>query len=151
MTPDRRMLIGRTFPPVTYVISEENVRDYLPVAGEDYPAFRSDDGARAAGYARRVIPPSFAPFVALGLLRSFDWETDFFLDYRTGTAMFGEQELEYLRPLYVGETLTIQGTVFDVYEKQGGSGNMLFVVFEYDYVNQHGRTAVRVTGTRIRR
>ena len=119
MTLDRRTLIGRTFPPVTYVISEENVRDYLPVIGEDHPAFRSDDGARAAGYARRVIPPSFAPFVALGLLRSFDWEADFFLDYRTGTAMFGEQELEYLRPLYVGETLTIQGTVFDVYEKQG--------------------------------
>jgi len=117
MTTDRRTLIGRTFPPVTYVISEENVRDYLPVIGEDHPASLSDDGARAAGYERRVIPPSFAPFVALGLLRSFDWEKDFFLDYRTGTAMFGEQELEYLRPLYVGETLTIQGTVFDVYEK----------------------------------
>jgi acyl dehydratase len=53
------------------------------------------------------------------MLRSFDWEKDFFLDYKTGTAMFGEQELEYLRPLYVGEILTIQGTVVDVYEKQG--------------------------------
>jgi acyl dehydratase len=53
------------------------------------------------------------------MLRSFDWEKDFFLDYRTGTAMFGEQELEYLRPLYVGETLTIQGSVADVYEKRG--------------------------------
>jgi acyl dehydratase len=119
MTPDRKTLIGRTFPAVKCVISEENVRDYIPVAGEEHPAFLSDEAARAAGYPRRVIPPSFAPFVALGLLRSFDWEKDFFLDYRTGTAMFGEQELEYLRPLYVGETLTIQGTVFDVYEKQG--------------------------------
>ncbi len=33
--------------------------------------------------------------------------------------MFGEQELEYLRPLYVGETLTIHSGVSDVYEKQG--------------------------------
>ena len=33
--------------------------------------------------------------------------------------MFGEQELEYLRPLYVGETLTFQSRVTDVYEKQG--------------------------------
>ena len=31
--------------------------------------------------------------------------------------MFGEQELEYLRPLYVGETLTIRAKVADVYEK----------------------------------
>ena len=120
MTPDRKTLIGRTFPAVKYVINEDDIRDYLPVAGEEHPAFRSNKEARAAGYERRVIPPSFAPFVAiLGMLRSFDWEKDFFLDYRIGTAMFGEQELEYLRPLYVGETLTIQGTVVDVYEKQG--------------------------------
>jgi acyl dehydratase len=120
MTPDRKTLIGRTFPAVKYIISEDDIRDYLPVAGEEHPAFRSDEEARAAGYARRVIPPSFAPYIAvLGMLRSFDWEKDFFLDYRTGTAMFGEQELEYLRPLYIGETLTIQGIVVDVYEKQG--------------------------------
>jgi len=119
-TPDRRILIGRMFPAVKYVINEDDIRDYLPVAEEADPAFFSDEKARAAGYERRVIPPSFAPYIAiLGMLRSFDWEKDFFLDYKTGTAMFGEQELEYLRPLYVGETLTVQGTVVDVYEKQG--------------------------------
>jgi hypothetical protein len=120
MTPDRKTLIGRMFPAVTYVINEDDIKDYLPVAGEEHPAFRSDEEAHTAGYERRVIPPSFAPYIAiLGMLRSFDWEKDFFLDYKTGTAMFGEQELEYLRPLYVGEILTIQGTVVDVYEKQG--------------------------------
>lgn len=120
MTPDRKTLIGRTFPAVTYVINEEDIKDYLPVAGESHPAFLGDESARAAGYERRVIPPSFAPYVAiLGMLRSFDWEKDMYLDYKTGTAMFGEQELEYLRPLYVGEAVTMQGTVVDVYEKQG--------------------------------
>ena len=120
MTPDRKTLIGRTFPAVTRVISEDDIQDYLPVAGETHPAFLSDAGARAAGYERRVIPPSFAPYIAiLGMLRSFDWERDMYLDYKTGTAMFGEQELEYLRPLYVGEAVTIQGAVVAVYEKQG--------------------------------
>lgn len=120
MTPDRKTLIGRIFPAVKYTVREDDVQDYLPVAGEQHPAFLSDEGARAAGYERRVIPPSFAPYIAiLGMLRSFDWEKDMYLDYKTGTAMFGEQELEYLRPLYVGETLTLQGTVVDVYEKQG--------------------------------
>ncbi len=120
MTPDRKTLIGKTFPAVTYVIREEDIQDYLPVTGEEHQAFVSDEGARTTGYERRVIPPSFAPFVAvITLLRSFDWKEDFFLDYRTGTAMFGEQELKYVRPLYVGETLTVQGRVTDVYEKQG--------------------------------
>ena len=103
MTPDRKTLIGKTFPTVTYVIREEDIQDYISVAGEEHQAFLSNEGAHTTGYERRVIPPSFAPFVAvLALLRSFDWKEDFFLDYRTGTAMFGEQELEYGRPLYCG-------------------------------------------------
>jgi acyl dehydratase len=118
-TPDRKTLIGKVLPTVQYVINEDDLRDYLPVCAEDHPAFFSDAGARASGYERRVIPPSFAPHIAvLVLLRAFDW-ADFFFDYKTGTAMFGEQELEYFRPLYVGETLSIQSSVADVYEKQG--------------------------------
>ena len=120
MTPDRKTLIGKTFPDVRYTLSEEDIKDYLPVSEDNDPAFVNDDAARAIGYQRRVIPPSFAPYITIiGLLRAFDWEKDFYLDYKTGTAMFGEQELEYLRPLYVGETLTVRSAVSDVYEKQG--------------------------------
>jgi acyl dehydratase len=119
-TPDRKTLIGRVFPDVKYVINEQDIIDYLPVAEESHPAFVNDADARAAGYERRVIPPSFAPYIAvIGLLRAFDWERDFYMDYKKDTAMFGEQELEYLRPLYVGETLTVHSSVSDVYEKKG--------------------------------
>ena len=118
--PDRTTLIGRVLSPVVYTIREDDIQDYLPIAGEEHEVFRSDEDSRAAGYERRVIPPSFAPFVAVdALLRSFDWEKDFFFNYRTGIAMFGEQGLEYLRPLYVGETLTVRAEIVDVYEKQG--------------------------------
>lgn len=118
--PDRTRLIGRVLSPVRYTIREDDIHDYLPVAGEEQDAFLNDAAARTAGYERRVIPPSFAPFVAVqALLRAFDWERDFLFNYRTGTAMFGEQELEYLRPLYVDETLTVRSEVADVYEKKG--------------------------------
>ena len=121
-SPDRTVLIGRTLDTVHYTIREDDIQDYLPVAGEESDAYLSDKGAQADGYTRRIVPPSFAPFVAvIALLKSFDWGKDFMFNYRTGTAMFGEQELEYLRPLYVGETLTISAEVADVYEKQGRS------------------------------
>jgi hydroxyacyl-ACP dehydratase HTD2-like protein with hotdog domain len=68
----------------------------------------------------RTVPPSFAPFVAvLGLLKTFDWQEDFLFDYRTGTAMFGEQSIEFHRPLTVGQSVAITAVVTDVYEKQG--------------------------------
>ena len=120
--PDRTGLIGRVLSPVRYTIRADDIQDYLPVAGEERAAFLNDQGAKAAGYERRVIPPSFAPFIAVqALIRSFDWEKDFLFNYRTGTAMFGEQELAYVRPLYVGETLTVRSEVADVYEKHGKS------------------------------
>lgn len=119
-TPDRKTLVGRVFPDVAYVINEQDIVDYLPVAEENHPAFVDDAGAQATGYLRRVIPPSFAPYITvIGLLRAFDWEKDFYMDYKKDTAMFGEQELEYLRPLYVGETVTVRSAVSDVYEKRG--------------------------------
>jgi len=43
------------------------------------------------------------------------------------------------------------GVAVDVYEKRGGSGGLLFLIFDTEYVNQHDRVAVRVRGTRIRR
>jgi len=55
----------------------------------------------------------------LGLLKTFDWGDDFLFDYRTGTAMFGEQSIEFHRPLRVGESVTISAAISDVYEKQG--------------------------------
>ncbi|MGD0290202.1 MAG: MaoC family dehydratase N-terminal domain-containing protein [Candidatus Binataceae bacterium] len=53
------------------------------------------------------------------MLRSIDWEGDFYLDQRTGTSMFGEQEMIYARALYAGEVLVFTSRVLDVIEKHG--------------------------------
>ena len=120
MEHDRKALIGRTFAPCRCVLDEEDVRDFRGVVSEHHRAMSTAAGARLDGYERPVIPPSYAPLIALSsLLRTIDWEKDFALDYSTGTSMFGEQEMVYLRPLYVGEVLSIAGTVLDVVEKRG--------------------------------
>jgi acyl dehydratase len=141
MSHDRKALIGRALAPFTCALDEENVRDYLRVTGEDRPAYRNAEDSRAAGYERRVIPPSYAPWIALSaLLRSIDWERDFYLDYRTATAMFGEQEMRYARPLFAGETLTIEGRVLEVIEKRG-SRPFDLVTVGYDASGENGAIA----------
>ena len=120
MTADRTALIGRPLRAATYTVSEVDVKDFLGVVAESdfVPADGSEGGAEAE--AGRMAPPSFAPFVAvLGLLKTFDWQDDFLFDYRTGTAMFGEQSIEFHRPLLVGESVAISAAISDVYEKQG--------------------------------
>ena len=120
MTVNRSALIGRPLRAATYTVSEVDVKDFLGVVAESdfVPVDGSEGGAEAE--AGRMAPPSFAPFVAvLGLLKTFDWQDDFLFDYRTGTAMFGEQSIEFHRPLLVGESVAISAAISDVYEKQG--------------------------------
>ena len=56
-----------------------------------------------------------------------------------------------MEPILIGDQIRSNTVLADVYEKQGGTGSLLFLVFDTEFVNQHGRVAVRVRGTRIRR
>jgi hypothetical protein len=122
---DRRTLIGRALRPATYTVTEVDVNDFLGVVDEPgFAATRNESSSSemtaSVKVGARLAPPSFAPFVAvLGLLKTFDWQDDFLFDYRTGTAMFGEQSIEFHRPLRVGESVAISAAISDVYEKQG--------------------------------
>ena len=122
MSVDRTGLIGRRLRHASYTVSQVDVDDFLGVVAE--PDFAPSEGSegRAVADSERLAPPSFAPFVAvLGLLKTFDWQEDFLFDYRNGTAMFGEQAIEFHRPLVVGESVSIAAAISDVYEKQGKS------------------------------
>ena len=120
MTVDRTALVGRPLRAANYTVSEVDVNDFLGVVAEPNVAPTDGSGGSAEEVTGRLVPPSFAPFVAvLGLLKTFDWQDDFLFDYRTGTAMFGEQAIEFHRHLLVGESVAISAAISDVYEKQG--------------------------------
>ena len=72
------------------------------------------------------------------------------LEYGKGWLNGGDR-FEYLEPIRIGDEIESRTVLVDAYEKQGSSGNLLFLVFETEFQNQNGRTAVRVRGTRIRR
>src|SRR5438309_809352 len=63
----------------------------------------------------------------------------------------GGNRFEYLAPVLIGDRITATGRVADVYEKSGSTGNLLFIIFETDYVNQRGELVARLRGTAIRR
>ena len=57
------------------------------------------------------------------------------------TLVHGEQEFEYVRPVRVGETLTLTGRIADVYEKRSSGGGVLdFVVIETEGADAGGAT-----------
>lgn len=117
----------------TSVVEAGHVRRFCEAIGDDDPRWREE------------APPTFV--VALGTEAPQLPEA---LAYGRGW-LNGGDHFEYLEPVRIGDTIRARARLAEVYEKQGSSGGLLFLVFETDYVNQHGRLAVRVRGTRIRR
>ena len=52
--------VGKSYPPVTYAVGREKVREYARAVGETNPLHLDLEAARAAGFADVVAPPMFA-------------------------------------------------------------------------------------------
>jgi hypothetical protein len=115
------------------VVEEGHVRRFCEAIGDDNPRWRDE------------APPTFV--VALA---SETPQMPEALAYGKGWLNGGDR-FEYLEPIRIGDEIQSRTVLVDAYEKRGGSGDLLFLIFETEFQNQDGRTAVRVRGTRIRR
>jgi len=64
--------------------------------------------------------------------------------------LHGEQEFEFFKPIFVGDTLTGVTKVADVLEKEGGrGGKMTLLITETEYTNQKGEKVALARSTLI--
>jgi hypothetical protein len=125
--------IGVAGPPVSATVEAGHLKRFCEAIGDPNPRWLQE------------APPTF--LVALAPTSYHLPEAE---EYGKGW-LNGGNRFEYLEPVGVGDQITATGKVADAYEKSGGSGTLLFIIFETDYVNQHGRTVARLRGTAIRR
>ncbi len=135
--------IGKSFPPVTYAVGREKIKEYASAVGETNPVHLDVEAARAAGYADVVAPPMFAvvyagPAVAPGI---FDPE----VGINFAMMVHGSQEFSWGPVVVAGDEITTTMTVKDISER----GGMAFYVFESVSVNQRGETVCTGTWTNI--
>ena len=128
-----RARIGVDAPPVQTAVEAGHLRRFVEAIGDPNPRWQAE------------VPPTFLVALAPVSLHLAEAE-----EYGKGW-LNGGNRFEYLEPVKVGDTITATGRVADVYEKSGSNGNLLFIIFETDYVNQEGRTVARLRGTAIRR
>jgi hypothetical protein len=128
-----RARIGKGEPSTGATVEAGHLKRFVEAIGDPNPRWKSE------------MPPTF--LVALVPVSMHLEEAE---EYGKGW-LNGGNRFEYIEPVKVGDRITATGKVADVYEKTGGSGSLLFIIFETDYVNQHGRTVARLRGTAIRR
>jgi hypothetical protein len=128
-----RERIGVAAPPAEATVEAGHLRRFVEAIGDPNPRWKDE------------VPPTFLIALAPVSLHLAEAEA-----YGKGW-LNGGNRFEYFEPIKVGDRITATGRVADVYEKTGGSGSLLFIIFETDYVNQHGRTVAKLRGTAIRR
>ena len=119
--------IGKVFDPYYYSASASKVREFLLAIGETNPEYSREDA---------VLPPTFANVITFwggpGL------EADLTsIGVEITNVLHAEQEYVYLAPMHTGDTFTATRRITDIYVRGTGEGEMGFVKFETDYVNQH--------------
>ena len=128
-----RARIGATAPPITATVESGHLKRFAEAIGDPNPRWLQE------------APPTFLVALAPPSMHLTEAE-----EYGKGW-LNGGNRFEYIEPVKVGDQITATGRVADVYEKTGSSGSLLFIIFETEYVNQHGRTVARLRGTGIRR
>jgi acyl dehydratase len=141
--PVRTEAIGKTYPPVTYAVGREKIREYALATGETNPVHLDVEAARAAGHRDVVAPPMFtvvytAPAVGPGM---FDPE----VGINFAMMVHGGQEFRWGPLVTAGDEITTTASVKDISERDGKG----FYVFESRSVNQDGEEVCVGTWTNI--
>ena len=137
--------IGHEFKAFTAVAEAGKLRLFCKAIGEEDPIYQSEEAARKAGYPR--IPVSLTFLQALtnddpekgGLLK--------LINVDIGLILHGEQHFEYFAPVVVGDKVTCQEKVVDIYDKKGGA--LWFVVQEMEMKDQTGKLVARGKGVTV--
>ena len=142
--------IGLPTSKGTLVVERAPLTNFAKAVTDDSPVYRNADAAKAAGFANIPAPPTFGFSIQnwgkFEELQPADgtpkrqpmMEVIGGLMAKGGMVLHGEQEFIYHQPLVVGQTLTYEGIVKDIYQKPTGERIMTFMVIEDTYRDESG-------------
>jgi acyl dehydratase len=142
---------GKSFPPYEFHVERGKIREFADAIEDSNPIYRDPAYARSV-LGGIIAPPTllrtflYEPRAASEALKVADWSY----------IVHGEQEFEYLAPVFAGDVLTAQDRIVSITEKESRrAGKLQIAVIETTFHNQRGekvqvarRTLVE-TGKRI--
>jgi acyl dehydratase len=130
-----RKYIGTELPAAVLEIEKDRLRSFARAIGETDPIYTDEAAAQAAGYSSLPAPPTFiyAAELDAGTLEPLVN----LLGIDPVRTLHGEQHFTYHGPICAGDTITVQSTITDIYDRKEGA--LEFVVRESVVTNQHGK------------
>ena len=135
--------VGKAFPPTTYAVGREKVREYALATGETEPLHLDVQAARAAGFPDLVAPPMFCVVYAASAIWPAVVDPEVGIDF--SLMVHGGQEFRWGPLVVAGDEIETSVSVAEITER-GGHG---FYVFESVSRNQRDETVCVGTWTNI--
>jgi acyl dehydratase len=133
--------IGKTYPPVTYAVGREKIREYARAVGETHPVHRDLEAARAAGHDDLVAPPMFATVYSSEAIGRALFDPELEIDF--AHLLHAGQEFAWGPLVVAGDEITTETEVKEVSER----GGLAIYVFETRSSNQRGERVCTGTWT----
>lgn len=126
LTPEIKARIGTASPEIRVEVTRRDIQKYAVSTGQR--ARKHLDGDEAPplfhfGYSMEILPPE-------QLRRDGIAEDKLIPPLPLKRVMAGNSDTTYHRPIRPGDRLVITRRLKDIYEKQGKSGPLIFVVTE---------------------
>jgi acyl dehydratase len=142
-----RALVGADTEPGYHLIEAGAVRRFCEAVGLDDPIYVDPAAAQAAGFPERPVPAAYWSALQMpgSELRRPELGGFGSRNMNAGT------EFEYLKAVYIGQTVACTARVAAINERTGRAGHMVITVLEYTWRDEAGDvvTRARLTGVRL--
>ncbi len=157
MSEDESLIPPETLALVGQIESERGpveiaalgAQRYAHAVGDLNPIYFDESAAKAAGYRRIVVPPTYVQY-ALVPTRPIDdirddglFKGNSALRLRVQRTMFGGEEWDFIAPVYVDDEISAVSRVIGLDQKDGAKGPFVRITRETTYTNQFGDVVAR--------
>ena len=139
--------VGQSFPPFTIEVERAKIRELALAIGDTNPIYHSREAAQAAGYKDTPLyPTSPTTFNFWGNRKGGNNLSS--VGINVTRILHGEEEYEYLAPIYPGDIITGVTSILDGKNRQGKDGSSMDIVTtETRYTNQHNQPVLNARTT----
>ena len=141
--PVNTAAVGKSYPPTTYAVGREKVKEYALSVGETNPVHLDHEAARSAGYADVVAPPMFAVVYAAPAIAPAIFDPEVGINF--ALMVHGGQEFRWGPLVVAGDEIETTVSVKSIDERDGRA----YYVFESVSKNQRGENVCVGTWTNI--
>lgn len=126
-----KKVIGLTSEAYVFEVENRHVRQFSAAVGDGNLVYKDEAYAEQSAYEGLIVPPTFPVAMSDGNV-----ELPLELDHRR--MLHGEQEFIYYKPIRPGDRLHCQMKVSDLYDREGKSGKMQFLVLDTEMKDTEG-------------